>query len=55
MIFGGEVEESSLPEKLSLISFILKAMVFLYIWVVLTVNVEFKLCELPNDVKCYVS
>ena len=62
MIFGGEVEESSLPAR----RFVRKAISdFIYLESKVIsicmdsadVNVEFKLCELPNDMKmlCFLA
>ena len=55
MIFGGEVEESSLPArrfvKIAIADFVyLESNFFMHMGSA-TVNVEFKLCDLPNDMK----
>ena len=62
MIFGGEVEESSLPARRfvrkAISNFIyLESKVFSIRMDSADVNVEFKLCELPNDMKmlCFLA
>ena len=62
MIFGGEVEESSLPARRfvrkAISDFIyLESKVFSICMGSADVNVEFKLCELPNDMKmlCFLA